>query len=121
MAKSVKLKFDRESEFSAKAIVICDKLLGDGLDRREYKTITYEKNGKVIVSSEGFEHIVTSVDELVVKISPLDDFFSKVTFEVTKIDSKAKLPLSMFGVRGFNILIDYKNEISGSEELPDDN
>jgi len=117
MGKSTKLKFDRESNFSAAYFVIANKVIGDGYDKRQMGEIKYEKNGTVIMKKDGFNIIAEAVDEMEVTISPVDDFMSTFKFKIKKADGTiVTLPQKFFGVRATNVLINYDNEISGAED-----
>lgn len=122
MAKSMKLKFDRDCNLRAKYLAVTKPLLGEGYTEKEIGSVEYLKTGEVIMRCEGFEHRIGSVDELDVVISPLDALYSKVSFKIKKIDdSVTTLPHKFYGIRGTNILINYDSELGATEELPDEN
>ena len=121
MSKSEKLKFDRDSKFQSQYFIVTKDIMGNDYEKRGIGSISYESNGKILVANDGFEYSFQGVDELEVVISPMDSFFSKVKFKIKKIDDTTKtLPTVFYGVRGTNIFINYDNEISGAEDLPDD-
>ena len=121
MSKSSKLKFDRDCNFKSQYFAVVKDLMGDDYKKNEIGSIVYEKTGRIIVSNDGFEYSFSGVDELEVVITPLDYIYSKVKFKIKKIDDTEKtLPTVFYGVRGTNFFINYDNEVSGSEELPDD-
>lgn len=122
MARSIKLTFNRTSEFKAKNFVVVKNMTTNAFEERAVKSVEYKSNGRVTINGDGFEINVDGVDRLFCIIKPLDDFFAKVSFEIKKNDgSKTKIPIYFYGIRGTNILIDYKEETGGyGDDLPDD-
>ena len=121
MGKSLKLKFDRESNFTADYSVIAKKVLGEGYDVKVMGSLKYEKNGTVIMKKDGFNIVAESVDEMELIISPMDDFMSTFKFKIKKQDGTiVTLPQKFYGVRATNVLINYDNEISGAEDEGND-
>lgn len=116
--RSEKLKFDRESNFSAKYIMVCRNVAED-FEEKVMGDVVFKETGEVIMKCEGFEHKIANVDEMEVVLSPMDSFFMKATFKIKKIDdSKTVLPHKFYGIKGVNIQLSYDNEIGGSDELP---
>lgn len=120
MSKSEKFKFDRESNFEAKYLLVYRDVATD-FQEKEVGTVEFKATGEVIMKCEGFEHRITNVDEMEVTISPMDGMFSKATFKIKKIDdSTTTLPHKFYGIRGTNIILKYDSEIGGSDELPNE-
>lgn len=121
MSKSEKLKFDRESKLVVNYVCVSKSIRTDEFEEKTIGTVEYLSTGEVIMKCEGFEHRIGSVDEVEVVVSPMDSLFSKVTFKIKKIDdSVTTLPHKFYGLRGTNILINYENEISGADTLPEE-
>jgi hypothetical protein len=121
MSKSEKLKFDRESKLVVNYVCVAKSMINDGYDERTIGTVEYLHSGEVIMKCEGFEHKIANVDEVEVVVSPMDSLFSKVTFKIKKMDdSTTTLPHKFYGIRGTNVLINYENEISGADTLPEE-
>lgn len=119
---SIKLKFDKASNFESKYVVIAKSLDGQSYDETELGRIKFKDNGKLEIDHNGFSFSFSDIDELEVIISPLDALFTKVKFKIKKLDGSDKtLPVVFYGIRGTNVFISYDNEIGGDEsDNPDD-
>jgi hypothetical protein len=119
---NIKLKFDKDSNFESKYVVMAKSLDGQSYDETELGRIKFNENGKIDIMHNGFSFSFSDIDELEVVISPLDVLFSKVKFKLKKMDGSDKvIPVNFYGIRGTNVFISYDNEIGGDEtDQPDD-
>ena len=120
MSRSIKLKFDKDCEFTAKYVAVTKNVIGGQYVESGLGDVVFDNKCRVISNIDGFDFTAEDIEELHVTLTPLDSVMIKVSFKVKKIDDSIKtLPINMYGCRGSNIFLSFENEISGSEELPD--
>jgi len=102
MGKATKYLFDRESKVTATYDIedaSMGKMIYDG--------------GKFTIISEGFETIVSNVDELEVTLKPLDILMNKMSFKLVKDGEELKISQSFFGVKKVNLDLIFDESING--------
>jgi len=106
MAKTTKIRFNRDSKLNAKTIH----------NNNIVSTINYE-NGTIDIISDGFMTRINNVDELVMIMKPLDPFITELSFIAENYEGgKNKLDLKMIGVVNEHIKMECENEIREGEK-----